>query len=591
MSDSIIGKETLSFRKKRVAETTQGPHIAQKIQFAHKFVGGEKSFSLLNLTTPSAEMPGFMNPSPSQLAGTGLNLNPSALKLSLSRKKKKTVITDWESWYPTAIQGWDSISNAFFKKRQVGDSWEVQADFTVGNTNGSTAFLQLPGANVDFTKVREFESIIGEFQTLSGVTQNFNQSSTPLGWMGVDSASPNCIFFSLGNASNLLYFHAGNAISTTGNHITLKFKVPIAGLTAKVDDGYTTEPLVPFETFKAMGTTIALIGAWANGVEADAIIFGEVDALAANPIVVGDAKYINGTASLAVGQTTVNVGDPYKVGVGLISGSQVGHIKVYRNGTIQYRNIGNVAAAPNAPGNYQEIDAGNGYGTMIVFNNPPSGVADSIYFEIGTKISHGNLQVFSEIERLQGSVLKLSQDVALGLGNQVTDYISASPSEMDRRAFGDLLLSVQSDLKRLLSPPSICVFKNGAFSFSTGNNVVSFDGGELANKASVTGNNIYFSEPGIYMATANFRSTADLWNKWYTIDSLGAIVGDGQWMGSGPNFPNTHTWFFKVTGAGNYQMVYWTDGGDSVIAVAPANSGWLGNSVRTLQITITKVRD
>lgn len=299
MSDSIIGKENISFRKKRIAETSQSPSLPQTLQFAHKFAGGESSFSLLNLTTPTTEMPGFTNPAPALMSASGLASNPAALKLYV----------------------------------------------------------------------------------LTGVRY------------------------------------------------------------------------IPFDSYRALGTTIVFL----KGVtmSAGAVVFGEIDMIAPNPIVVGDGRFIRKTYSLAVGATTVPLGFQYKVGVNLGSSDQIGDIKVYRNGTLQLRNVGNVTAAPSADGNFQEIDAGNGFSVQIKFNNAPTGQPDSILVEMGYQISSGQVQLWAELERLQGGLLAIAQDAAIGFDQPLSNYLSTNATELDRRAFGDNVVSLLARTSALESPNHI----------------------------------------------------------------------------------------------------------------------------------------
>lgn len=292
MSDSIFGKEDIGFRKKRVPETSQGVAVPSIIRFAHKFTGGEVSFSLLNMTTPTLEMPGFTNPSPSVIAGSGIAANSSALRL---------------------------------------------------------------------------------------------------------------------------YISSGGR-------------------------------MVEFESYKVFGSTIQFLGVLANGMPANTIVYGEIAAVAANPIVVGDGRFIRKSYSLAVGATSCPLGITYKVGVNLGTSDQIGDIKVYRNGVLQMRNVGNATAAVNADGNYQEIDAGNGYGTSITFNTPPVGQADSILVEMGYQIASGQMQIWSDIERLQGAIQALAVDAAIGFGQPIANYLSANATELERRAFGDSLTSALARL-------------------------------------------------------------------------------------------------------------------------------------------------
>ncbi len=115
---------------------------------------------------------------------------------------------------------------------------------------------------------------------------------------------------------------------------------------------------------------------------------------------------------------------------------------------------------------------------------------------------------------------------------------------------------------------------------------------ENANKISASGSNITFNETGIYMAIAQYRSTADLWNKWVTVDANNNIKGQSAWMGSGTNFPNGHSWTMTITQPGIHSLVLFVDNsGDSVAAPAPANGSYLGSANRTLSVVIVKISD
>jgi hypothetical protein len=354
MSDSLIAKENIGYRKKRVAETSTGPQLAQIIQFAHKFTGGETSFNLLSLTTPTVEMPGFVNPSPAIMAGTGLAVNPSALRLF---------------------------------------------------------------------------------------------------------------------------------ISITGGR------------------------MIPFESYKAFGSNIVFVGNLAlTGMPVGAIVFGEIDAMAANPIVVGDGRFVRETASLADGVALVNTGLTYKVNSN--PSKQIGDLKVYRNGVQQFRNVGNAAASPSADGNYQEIDAGNGYGTFIQFNNAASGQTDALVFEMGYQISSGQLQIWAEIERLQGAILALANDAGPAFGNPVTNYLSSNPSELDRRAFGDQVIGLQSQIDGLQTQPKGVRLNGTPLGGLTAGNVIVFPNiVSNPDNWTISGSQVIAKYTGLHIATS-FMNTS-----------------------------------------------------------------------------------
>lgn len=68
---SLTGKNTLSIRKKDVAEQKSVAVGFKKTQFAHKAAGGETGIDLTSLTLPT-EMPGFTNPNTSDLTSANI---------------------------------------------------------------------------------------------------------------------------------------------------------------------------------------------------------------------------------------------------------------------------------------------------------------------------------------------------------------------------------------------------------------------------------------------------------------------------------------------------------------------------------------
>jgi hypothetical protein len=187
-------------------------------------------------------------------------------------------------------------------------------------------------------------------------------------------------------------------------------------------------------------TTIMLIGNYLNVGAADGEIFeGVIDQVPVSDLIVSEGRNIKGTVEVPVGNTTVNLGSIFKVNEN--AAMQIGAVKIWRNGVLQVRNTGNATASPSADGNYQEIDAGNGYGTTIELNNAPAVQSDLIQFEIGFQIYSGDVQIFSDLERQQGIIQRLAEDAAIAFGNPVTDYLTASPTEVERKAFGDTVLS------------------------------------------------------------------------------------------------------------------------------------------------------
>lgn len=226
--------------------------------------------------------------------------------------------------------------------------------------------------------------------------------------------------------------------------------------------------LKPYIHYVVTGNTIVFVGALRDtgGAQAGEIIFGQIEQVKANGMIVGDMRWFHGTVEVAVGQTLVNIGVNFKVNEN--ADFQVGDVKLKQNGTSIYRNVGNATAGPTADGHYQENDAGNGYGTTVTLNAAPVGQPALIEYEVGVKLSSGDAQIWSDLERLEGSIIALSEDAAQGFygDNDLTRYITSSPAAIERRGFGDL---VQSALVRIglleASQPHLFVRRTASQSF------------------------------------------------------------------------------------------------------------------------------
>ena len=182
-----------------------------------------------------------------------------------------------------------------------------------------------------------------------------------------------------------------------------------------------------------------------NGITAlpGEIFRGEIIDVPQAAVITADARSVTRTYQLAVGQTLLNLGVLYKVGENLTANSQIGSIKVWRNGSLQMRNVGNAAASPTADGNYQEYDPANlGTSNQIQFNIAPIGQTDEVIVEFGLHVFSGDVEIYGAIEQLHGMLFKLAQDAAPAFGNPLSTYLSANPSQVDRRQFGNLVLGL-----------------------------------------------------------------------------------------------------------------------------------------------------
>lgn len=142
------------------------------------------------------------------------------------------------------------------------------------------------------------------------------------------------------------------------------------------------------------------------------------------------------TYTLGIGQTTLNLGQEYKVG--RFIDQNVGAITVFAGGFQVYRNTLN--SDTNLDKQYYEVDSGNGYGTLLEFNVPPISFPIEVTVDFGYRsISDSN--ALGTLESLQGSMIKIATDLANLGGTSLSDYLSANPSEIERRTFGDQVLA------------------------------------------------------------------------------------------------------------------------------------------------------
>ena len=174
-------------------------------------------------------------------------------------------------------------------------------------------------------------------------------------------------------------------------------------------------------------TTIQLIGLYEiSGAEVDEIFTGSINAAPVTDLVVASARSVDKTYTLAVGQTILNLGREYQTGQNI--NDDIGSIKVFVNGVLAHRDT-----------DYAEVDAGSGYGTTISFYAAPVSLPYSIAVDFGVMSITDN-DAIGTIENLAGAIKKIAVDLADVAGTSESDYYSASPSEIERRTFGDMVL-------------------------------------------------------------------------------------------------------------------------------------------------------
>lgn len=184
-------------------------------------------------------------------------------------------------------------------------------------------------------------------------------------------------------------------------------------------------------------STIQLIGniAATGGAEQDEVFTIYATPIQANAVITTDHKKQWQEYTLLDGETTLDLGREFEVRN--TSTSQIGAIRVWRTGynTPLLRNVANATASPSADGDYQEIDVG-GVGISLEFNIAPNGQDEKVIIEFGMEYA-GDFSMNGDIQSLYGAVLKLADDVKELGPYDITRYLTANPSDVERRAFGD----------------------------------------------------------------------------------------------------------------------------------------------------------
>lgn len=174
--------------------------------------------------------------------------------------------------------------------------------------------------------------------------------------------------------------------------------------------------------------------------EADEIFVVEIDHNARTGMRVVDAAPLVATGTMAAGVQDFSVGMPFQINK--YQNMQVGAVTVSVDGVQQYRNSGNATASPGADGNYQEVDAGNGYGTIIRFNTTEVYSRNIAVVSTGLLVEKPNEAQLAELERVQGQIDKIIPTVAELAGVPETDF-QAAPNQIQLKQFGDRVLDLE----------------------------------------------------------------------------------------------------------------------------------------------------
>lgn len=159
-----------------------------------------------------------------------------------------------------------------------------------------------------------------------------------------------------------------------------------------------------------------------------------------------DARPLTATNTLAANTTTFNVGEAFTTNK--YPNDQLGEVLVFIDGDIQYRNVDNATADPSADGNYQEVPAANGMGSVIEFNESEPIERNIIVISRNLISERPDLSMMQFIENLGGQLDAVISTVAALAGVDESEFQTA-PNQIDLKAFGDAVLANRSDITEL----------------------------------------------------------------------------------------------------------------------------------------------
>jgi len=157
-------------------------------------------------------------------------------------------------------------------------------------------------------------------------------------------------------------------------------------------------------------------------------------------LVDASSQPVSGT--LAATQSDFNIGIPFEVGK-FSALAQLGVFAIYLDGQLMNRNTGNNAPGPGVTGDYYEVHAGAGLGTLIRFNAPDL-INDRAVMAIpvGALVERPNGSQMAVMEALQGQVDAIVPTVA-ALADVPETNFQGTPNNVDLKSFGDRVLLLE----------------------------------------------------------------------------------------------------------------------------------------------------
>lgn len=176
------------------------------------------------------------------------------------------------------------------------------------------------------------------------------------------------------------------------------------------------------------------------------VFVGMVDNAAQSGLRVVDATATPATGVLTAGSTDFNIGQSFQTNK--YGTTQAGACLVWLDGALQVRNTGNSSAVLD--GNYREVDNGSGSFSVIRFNDS-DGVNDRnvVVTPNGLLSERPDGSMMAVIEALQGQVTNMASYVGTLAGQTPTTILGGSPTNVDLKAFGDRVLTLESNRARI----------------------------------------------------------------------------------------------------------------------------------------------
>ena len=173
------------------------------------------------------------------------------------------------------------------------------------------------------------------------------------------------------------------------------------------------------------------------------IFVGTIDGTSRDGVSPAATSQIVVTGTLAANTTDFNVGTPFITNAN--PGTQLGAVLVYLDGQLMLRNVSNATAGVSADGNYQEVDSGSGYSSVVRFNQvDPSNARVVMVVSNGSLVEQPSGSIKATVETLAGQQDLVIQTLANVAGVPTSNFYAA-PNNVDMLSFGNKVLTIEQN--------------------------------------------------------------------------------------------------------------------------------------------------